>query len=200
MSDDWLKDFDLDGPDSTQGKLPDSGKKQIALDSLGIPILDEVVLQDEDYSFDTEITFNSIPDPTVELLTETDTSNLDTTLELPEDSDAMQKNLSELASESKSEQEPVFESPPESTELISEEPGSPDSEARYEILKEQLTAAIKQELEGITSTLAKTVMENLGTQLEQQIQTEFKQTMDEHLDAIINRTISEISLDNDDGE
>ncbi len=198
MSDDWLKDFDLDGPSSTQGKSSDSNKSEIALDSLGIPILDEVVLQDEDYSFDKEITFNSIPEPTIELLTEIDASNLDTALELPEDSDAMQKNLSELASESRSEQEPAPESPFESTKLTSEAPGSPDSKARNEVLKEQLTAAIKQELEGITATLAKTVMENLGTQLEQQIQAELKQAMDEHIDAIINRTISEISLDNDD--
>jgi len=197
MSDDWLKDFDLDGSSSKQSKPSDSNEKKIALDSLGIPILDEVVLQDEDYSFDKEITFNSIPDPTIELLTEIEVPNLDTALDLPEDSDAMQKNLSELANESRSKQEPALESPHKSTELTSEEHSSPGSDARYEILKEQLTAAIKQELEGITATLAKTVMENLNTHLEQQIHTELKQAMDQHLDAIINRTISDISLDND---
>jgi len=203
MSNDWLKEFDSESPSDEFAKSSDGKEKQIALDSLGIPILDEVVFIEEDYSFDEEVTFNSIPEPTVEVLTEYEEPILDPAFELPEDPEFLQEHLSELAAESKMEQESSLELSDESAVLPSEvataELSTPDNTVQYDVLRERLTASIKQELEAITKTLARSIMENLSMELEQQIRTSLKQTLDSSLDQMINQAINDIS-DNSDSQ
>ena len=169
MSDDWLKEFDLDGPDKKSDESSDIKKPEIALDSLGIPILDEVVILEEDYALDDEISFNSIPEPSVELLTK------------PEET----------------YQEPSFELPTESADVVMADQPVTDTKIQYEVLREQLRLQLKQDLEAITGSLAKSVAANLSKELELQIQTELKQALDSHLDNMINKAIQDISENND---
>jgi len=204
MSNDWLKEFNSESPSDEFAKSSDGKEKQIALDSLGIPILDEVVFIEEDYSFDEkdysfddEVTFHSIPEPTVEVLSEHEEPSLDPSFELPEDPEFLQEHLSELAAESKMEQESSLELSDESAVLPSQvaaaELSTPDSAVQFDVLRERLTASIKQELEAITETLARSIMDNLSMELEKQIRTSMKQTLDNSLDQMINQAIKDIS-------
>lgn len=67
MNDDWLKEFDLDEENNILETLSDSSGKPIALDSLGIPILEEVVLLEDDCVFDENISFEAITESSVEI-------------------------------------------------------------------------------------------------------------------------------------
>ncbi len=109
MSDDWRKG---------KPETPDNGENSIALDSLGIPILDEVVAIEEDSQFDQE--------------------------------------------------------------MIS-------------ALTQQLRSQLKHDMGDITGSVANIVVANISTGLKQQIRTQLTQIMDQHLDRIIKRAISDMA-------
>ncbi len=194
MSDDWLNKSGRDKP----GKSPAPDEQPIALDSMGIPILEEVVFVEEDYSFDTEITFNSIPEPSVKPLTEKDESNLNSTFELPEDPKLLEEHFSKLAQESKIEPDSSLERATKKNtaaapETATTDQSPPDTGIQYELLREQLRSQIKQDLEAIAGGIAKAVVEKLSTNLEQQIQSELRHSLDHHLDQMIDQAINDIS-------
>jgi hypothetical protein len=195
MSDDWLKEFDPDGPGAGSGEPSDLEGAPIALDSLGIPILEEVVFEEEDYSFDEELTFHSIPEPTVELMTDRNGPGLDVDLELPEEPELLEQHLSELAAESRMEQE--FQAGPSDEAFAAAttmtEPTAPESTIQYQELQERLTASIRQELETMTAELAGSIMEELSRELEQQIKVRLKQSLDGPMERLITQAIGEIS-------
>ena len=195
MSDDWLKEFDPDGPGAQSAEPSEPEETPIALDSLGIPILDEVVFEEEDYSFDEELTFHSIPEPTVELMTDSDETTLDADFELPEDPELLEQHLSELAAESRMKQEPQPELPEQTlaTPAVATAAQAPDSTIQYQQLREHLTASIRQELETMTAKLDSTIMEELSRELEQQIRTGLKQALDSSMQRLIDQAIDEIS-------
>ncbi len=67
MSDDWPKEFDLDKNTNKPEMPSDNSEKAIALDSLGIPILEEVVILEDDYAFNQEISLEAMSEPSVEI-------------------------------------------------------------------------------------------------------------------------------------
>lgn len=153
----------------------DSNEKRIALDRLGIPILDEVVILEEDYSIDDELTFDSIPEPRVEMLTEPYEPSLDPSLELPAESWIGQN----------SSLKPVTELDKSSTETA------------HETLREQIRLQVMQDLEEIADNLAHTIVANLSVELKQHIHTELKQALDSRMNEIISHTINDISKNNE---
>ncbi len=185
MSDDWLKT----SGNSEHGKSPEADEPPIALDDMGIPILDEVVFVEEDYSFDNELTFNSIPEPSVEIPTKDDSSYLDSGFELPEDPELMKEHLSRLALESETEQDAAPDLP---AETAADKPPA-DSGIQYERLREQLRSQVKQDLEAMICSMASAVVEKLSVDLEQQIQAELRHSLDHHLDQAIDQAIDDIS-------
>ncbi len=192
MSDDWLKTSD----NSEHGKSPEADEPPIALDNMGIPILDEVVFVEEDYSFDNELTFESIPEPSVEILTDDHNSYLSSGFELPEDPALLKEHFSSLALESKTGQDAAPELPAESEEpsreTTADQPAA-DSSIQYERLREQLRSQIKQDLETTVSSMASAVVEKLSVDLEQRIQAELRHALDHHLDQAIDQAINDIS-------
>ncbi|MCP3671546.1 MAG: hypothetical protein GY814_14175 [Gammaproteobacteria bacterium] len=188
MSDDWLKK----SGNNKHGKPPEPDEQQIALDDMGIPILDEVVFVEEDYSFDKKLTFNSISEPSVKVLTEDDNSYLDSEFKLPEDPELLKKHLSRLALESETQHDTAPDLPAESAPA--------DNNIQYKLLREQLRSQLQQDLETMASNIASTVVEKLSVNLKQQIQAELKHTLDYHLDQAIDQVISNISESKDNGE